>query len=213
MSRCLVIAPHPDDELIGCYSLLQSRGSQVDVTFAFSTSELRYNEAKKCAGLFGHTLIDYSQVNDRLDSYSEIYVPSLRDTHPEHKAVNLMFRCRASHFYSVDMVAPKAVLPEADQRRKRDALNECYPSQRLLWDRDAGYYLFESVHCTDYSIRTLVEVYRGCFAEVPEAVADDVRTWSARTAPQTLDTAYLFNRLVAEFGCTSLRTGTVTFTF
>lgn len=147
--RTLIVAPHPDDEMIGCWTVLKTR-KNVDVVYGPASYE-RVNELMNSAGELGYEFIRASYAMECLDrgEYIEVYVPSRNDAHAEHKAMNRKFYEYATHFYSVDMV-DAIPLPEEEAQEKLAALNKFYPSQRALWDRDHKYFLFESIHTKDY---------------------------------------------------------------
>lgn len=163
----VIIAPHADDEMIGCFSIIEKSRQQVKtysltykiplrVIYLFELSEERKVEAFLAAHHFSFEAYFVSDPKEALlllDSWlylrPEIYVPSRRDNHIDHKYCNKLFRRYASFFYSVDMQGAK-VLPESVIALKQTALNRCYPSQRALWDNNASYYLFENILKKDY---------------------------------------------------------------
>jgi hypothetical protein len=156
-SSCVVLAPHCDDEVIGCWSLLAS--SQVtDVCYFYELTEVRKNEALKVAAKFGFTahFLNAGEPLPFVDYESSLLVlPSIRDTHFQHQTINRLYRTAAKNrlFYSVDLDAAKTkrVFAPKDRAQKLKALNDFYPSEAALWHNNASYYLFENLEEEDYT--------------------------------------------------------------
>lgn len=105
-----VIAPHPDDETIGCAGLLRRlslNGSRVVVLYITMTSEERRVEARRARECLGITDdVEIGLCEGRLDvtddaiermanaiarcSPSTVLVPAMEDVHPDHKQANLL---------------------------------------------------------------------------------------------------------------------------
>ena len=158
----VIIAPHPDDELIGCYQLL---ASGVITHIYFGPSELsirRAEEALSCCsyfkvdGIMGPCDLEANQDLAKALRGATVYLPAITDMHHEHRRLNSFFRTQgvARRFYSVDLdsVPDKVYLGDIDSKRKLKALNLLYPSQASLWENNASYYLFESIKDLDYSV-------------------------------------------------------------
>lgn len=155
----VIIAPHVDDEVIGCYSLLKS-GAVEKVIYITDFDELTFErkaEAVAAGEMFSFTPVFCSMaeienhVNTSSKFHSNIYLPNIADNHPHHKAVNRYVRCNkifihnTFNYYSIDMNKyPELLKPEAIEG-KMQALKTLYPSQVPLFESDAKYYLFESI--------------------------------------------------------------------
>lgn len=101
--KCLVIAPHPDDESIGCGGILNLHPENFDVICLTSPSEERKQEFKAAmdfAGIINFQMYDledkhiadgYSKfkVID-ISKYDYIFIPYVFDQHKDHKAVSLL---------------------------------------------------------------------------------------------------------------------------
>jgi len=148
MRNCIILAPHPDDELIGCYRLFRANRVSHVMYFNDFADHIRRHEIRKCADIYGFTPMF---VGEPIPADGIVYIPNIRDHHPHHKVVNGIGRSlpNRKRFYSVDMNVEKIVLPPEHQADKFGMLNLIYKSQRSLWDRDAKYYLFESDLATD----------------------------------------------------------------
>lgn len=147
---CIVISPHVDDGVIGCFSLIK-KGLIDGVVYLDATPE-RFALAQIAGKQFGFKvvflhyryLIDFLQQNSK-DTF---LVPDISDNHVLHKAVNCIARlsgCKLG-YYSVDMAASFVKeLSRSDQQEKRAMLNKFYPDQKSLWENDWKYFLFEGV--------------------------------------------------------------------
>lgn len=152
--QVLIVAPHIDDELIGCYSVLSRNPAlaHVDVLYLEELTRERRNEVRTLTG-HGWIRQSYFGLTDKLNvsAYNEVYVPSRWDWHPAHRKANAEWRKHATHFYSVDMARGEP-LSNHDRTRKKQWLDFTYPSQKQLWESDAKYYLFEDIHESDYEL-------------------------------------------------------------
>lgn len=153
-SKILIVAPHIDDEAIGCWSVLNRKNVEITVQYMREITANRKQEGEAAAAFFGFT----PRFGGGLPSvhngeFDEIYVPSRRDWHADHKQINMHTRQWATHFYSVDMANGKPLQP-GNMQRKRECLNALYPSQRKLWETDDKYWLFEDIQTTDYDVYT-----------------------------------------------------------
>lgn len=157
--RVLILAPHVDDEVIGCSSVLR-RARDLDLTVVWfeEVTPERMLEGQRVANLLGYKAVTAEHWHERLNlrrgSYDQVYVPSRSDSHFAHKLLNARFSDIATHYYSVDM--KNAVpLPEEAQQVKKSLLT-FFTSQQKLLDRDDKYWLFEDIRDTDWiEIETL----------------------------------------------------------
>jgi hypothetical protein len=175
----LILAPHADDEVIGCWSVLLDPEVTVSVVYFFELTDERKAEALVCCASFGFDL-EFADFNtyEIPDGYHEVYVPSRKDWHADHKMVNAKYRNKATKFYSVDMACGKLVqVPRAKQK----LLNDIYPSQASLWENNDKYWLFEDIQETDYDeYRTLAWTQpsgRTLAVTVPVNDVDKVLGW------------------------------------
>ena len=157
MRNAIVLAPHPDDELIGCFHVLIKTVAEVFILDVESESrELRMAEAEKLAGTLTYDIdfLSLEMLRRCLKSRPKdtiIYAPDPTfETHPDHKLMGsvgaemLRNHKREVIFYSINMQAPYIyALPSDVATQKKNRLEEFYPSQKDLWVTDARYYLFE----------------------------------------------------------------------
>lgn len=156
----LILAPHIDDELIGCSQLLlapKAENEERHVVWFYELTPVRIAESMDLEHALGFTGDDADEFDwSTIETYDEVYVPSRKDSHIHHNQVTARYRKWATHYYSIDMVGASP-LPLQDQVRKKGYLDDFYPSQQALWERDHKYWLFESILSTDYmASRTLV---------------------------------------------------------
>lgn len=160
MIKTLIIAPHVDDELIGCYPVLKrfmeyGKNDLLDVVWLYEASNDRLAEGRGAAlflGFRGFTCTPESLgLLITSNQYDQVYVPARQDWHADHKKANTLARQYATHFYSVDMFNGKPLAP-ADRDDKKRLLDQFYPSQKKLWANDAKYYLFSAISEVDYLI-------------------------------------------------------------
>jgi hypothetical protein len=188
----LIVAPHADDELIGCFSVLEAHRTNpegrnlvvlLDTSNPDDAGVERIQEFKDTVRYFGGTALvgisDHLDLLAKLQPGDLVYLPSRTDGHPAHQRVTteVLYHTaisrwaqspgRSEVYYSVDMNVPQAVrtLSPHDQRAKLNALREFYPSQRALFDSDAKYHLFETLLPSD-SVVTL-ERCRGLSSSDP----------------------------------------------
>lgn len=154
--KTLIIAPHVDDETLGCWSVLNDKSREITVAWLYELTPKRRAEALSIHRVT-HTMFDGAGLTEAfLKSFDEVYVPSRRDWHAAHKSTNARFRKWATHFYSVDM-KQGVYLGEEMARLKHICLNTWFPSQASLWEADAKYYLFEDIQRRDYDAYSIIE--------------------------------------------------------
>lgn len=154
----LILAPHVDDEVIGCFSVLcGSVKGDTRVIYTASASDARIAEAFYAAEKLGfqYQFNSFKDVPGVLDQYTgcRIYAPDPHwESHPEHKAVGALAWkfCQDNGWpfisYSTNMNVPylQELSPEM-KNRKASALYQFYPTQRSLWEQDHRYFLFEGL--------------------------------------------------------------------
>ena len=215
----VIIAPHPDDEVIGCWSLIRSRNRSrkrvwIHLDEHFSGDPHRRVEMGNFADAYGIELLKTKADVVRLRHTEEnldIAVPGCDEEHQEHLACNAHWRQVATIFYSVNKIQLGTPLPPTEVEKKLEALDIFYRSQRSLWEHDAKYLLFERLRDTDLVITVPViletpslrmVVY--CSLEDEFAVTSQVNDINLRSVPTVDDADFraffvrLFNKLTSQ---------------
>ena len=143
-----IIAPHPDDELIGCYTLFSTGLVERVIIIPDANLDMsRIEETRNFCDYQGGIELVVEMNPSNIDTTNlQIIVPSLTDTHPYHRYINRLFYNVKKGIYSVDMQAEYVKeLNNWQKENKHFVLDMFYPSQKELWDKDAKYYLFEGI--------------------------------------------------------------------
>lgn len=163
----IILAPHVDDEAIGCWQLLKNNAIS-HVIYYFETDLLRKAEALKAAEKYKFEPIFFNIRYDMsgrpitpttITDDTTIFVPSVTDLHPDHKAMNkfgrevaLAHNCNII-FYTIDMTSGwQQPLTASSRLEKRADLLELYPSQAALFENEK-YWLFEGYIDTETQIK------------------------------------------------------------
>lgn len=146
----VIMSPHPDDDVIGCYEVLLKE-KKVIVIYTEDIPQIRREESlelKKHFDNIGGQLFLRSVPPNLLNKESVLYYPDpIYDVHPSHRKVGaqgeeLLRRGLNVVFYNTCMNAPyihEVELPE----QKEQVLEKVYSSQKSLWKYEKKYFLFE----------------------------------------------------------------------
>jgi len=163
MKNILIIAPHIDDELIGCWSLFCNPDNRISIVWLYEITDVRRREAvcidlsRRIKAEIDLTAFGEESVAGIIKECNpkEVYVTSRKDGHLDHKKANALFRKYATHFYSVDMV-DATYIGEEESKYKRATLDALFPSQKALWKGNAKYYLFEAISRCDFDSNRVI---------------------------------------------------------
>lgn len=139
----IIIAPHADDEIIGCYEILKK---EKNLVVLYGTTKALEEAKKFCKinKILSFTIDDIILFSDE-DIY---YFPDpYFESHPFHRELGMMGEKMARVgfnviFYSTNMQAPY-IYEVKEPTRKRVLLEEAYPFKSSLWKYDHKYFLFE----------------------------------------------------------------------
>ena len=144
MKKYVIIAPHADDEIIGCFKLLST--GLVETVLLPDNKQL--NEAVPSGEHFGFSL----KLIEDFDFYllvNKIFLfpDPIYETHPEHRKLGMLGEelCRIGQeviFYTTNMLAPY-IFESTQPAIKRKCLNMLYPTKKSLWEYEHKYFLFE----------------------------------------------------------------------
>jgi hypothetical protein len=148
----VIVAPHCDDELIGCYEII-TKGEDTAIVFTEKMTKERQEEALKLREEYDN-IKWYFFTNEvppaLVDKENIFYFPDPKfEIHPAHvmsgfKGMEMLFKHKLKvKFYTINMKAPYIHELGAEAENKKSLLDKIYPSQKDLWGMDHGLYLFE----------------------------------------------------------------------
>lgn len=146
--KIVIWAPHPDDEVIGCYEVLIK--TCPIIIYSGNTENDRREEAMKLREHvdIGPQLFLMTVPPNLLKKDNTFYFPDpIEEWHPDHREAGFLGEQLARNgydvvFYSVNMQA-RYIHRTPDREGKKGLLDKVYVSQKDLWKYDNKYYLFE----------------------------------------------------------------------
>jgi len=149
MSDTIIIAPHTDDECIGCYEILMKKINPIIVYMSPDSDEERKREALTLSKYIDlkAQLFQRSIPTNLINKDNILYFPDpYFEKHFFHREIGGIGEKLAREgfnviFYSVNMEAPYCK-EETNPKRKRHFLEKVYPSQKSLWKYENKYFIF-----------------------------------------------------------------------
>jgi hypothetical protein len=147
----VIIAPHPDDEIIGCFEQLMNPSNSIMVIYSGDLDVKRRESILKLKEKVPAVKIQLFQQDIpmvlKTDLNSFFFPDPIYETHPKHREWGYIGERMARDgynvtFYNTIMTAP--YIHEVDKPEdKKYLLNQVYPDQVSLWEYDYKYFLFE----------------------------------------------------------------------
>jgi hypothetical protein len=149
----VIISPHPDDEIIGCYSILKEyKDKTINVVYTTNIDNERRKDASKLREYFDvrQFFVNYDIPPVLKEKCNIFFFPEpFVDCHPDHRKAGLIGETMARDgydviFYTIQKNVPYIFeLNNDDIKEKEKILNNIYESQRSLWEYEKKYIFFE----------------------------------------------------------------------
>lgn len=149
----IIISPHPDDEIIGCYEIINNPENSVIIIYSAEVDSVRRKEALKLReyknnikGQMFQNSIPPTMISK--DENITFYFPDPQnELHPIHRAFGTVGEGMARAGYDVVLYSTLMNVPYIHEVKnsveKLNLLNKVYTSQSSLWQFDHKYFLFE----------------------------------------------------------------------
>jgi hypothetical protein len=145
----VIVAPHPDDEIIGLYELLMKKINPIIIY----TCDMDEERKAEVLNLSKHIEVKAQLFNKEVPPHflapvNVLFFPDpIYEMHPEHRKYGARGEELARKglnviFYTTNMNAPY-IHEVPDFKAKRHFLEKVYPSQKSLWKFEHKYFLYE----------------------------------------------------------------------
>jgi len=149
-NKNVIIAPHCDDELLGCFEILDKPDNLPIILYVGNPTQKRREEALNLKKELGINIMMFcnSVPSVFLNPSNTLYfVDPIYETHPLHRlwgsqGENYLRQGLDVIFYNTNMTA-NYIHETKKPEEKEKLLNLVYPSQSDLWKYEKKYILFE----------------------------------------------------------------------
>jgi len=153
MKKIIIVSPHPDDELIGCYEIIK-KYINAEIIIIYTSNEINKIRREECLKLKekfenirGQMFLNTIPSPLISKEISYFLTDPINEYNPEHMRIGnigeQMFRDGFDiTFYSTQMNVPY-IHEVSNPECKRDLLDEIYSSQSSLWKYEHKYFLYE----------------------------------------------------------------------
>jgi len=152
--QTVIIAPHPDDEIIGCYEVLCDMSKSITIVYSGEANIERKQEAmtlrkykENVKGQMFQNSLPMPLLSIPKENVTFYFPDPINEIHPAHRGWGFIGESLAREgrdiiFYTTLMNVP--YIHEVEQTTLKEALlNSVYPSQKSLWEYEKKYILFE----------------------------------------------------------------------
>lgn len=146
----VIVAPHPDDELIGCFEVLD-KDENIIIIYHASAEPTRRDETMRLKEYFPNVkaqIFQNSVPMTMINQDHRFYFPDpIYETHPLHRELGMAGELFGRSGFDVTFYNTIMNAPYIHEVHKKDlkglTLDEVYPSQSDLWRFEQKYILFE----------------------------------------------------------------------
>ncbi len=152
----VIVSPHPDDELIGCYSIFKKAkeiNETINVVYTNEMDKERREETLKLKEYFSVRQFFVNNIDIPpllLNKSNIIYVPDhINEYHSAHRMAGINGEKLARQGYNVVYYSIQKNVPYIFElnnkqiKEKEEILDYVYSSQKSLWKYEKKYILFE----------------------------------------------------------------------
>jgi len=145
----VIISPHGDDEIIGCFEILNDLKNRIEIIYGHHDLEAKRFCYEKNNIIRYYIYEDFHIPDEILNPNNIYYFPDpTSEIHPDHvtwgaygERLLRLYKFNVV-FYSINMMT-RYIKEVKNPSKKLELLNKYYPSKESLWKYDHKYFLFE----------------------------------------------------------------------